>query len=127
VEEVVCLDLCGSFGAKSRFCIAIEQPGKEVTGSRRHNVRAREVERFTENLAIHLVCVFIVERRQTRQHLVEQNAERPPIYRLGVAAAREKFRRKVLWSAAECFNLSIMPQYDVLLVLPGCPIFILHV
>jgi hypothetical protein len=108
MEEVMCLDLCGSFGAKPRFCIAIQQPGKEVTGSGRHNVRAREVKRLTKDLSIHLVCVLVVERRKTRQHLIEQNAERPPVYRLGVATARQKFRREVLWGAAKCFNLSVV-------------------
>ena len=54
-----------------------------------------------ENLAIHLVGVLIVEWWQASQHLVQENAEGPPIDRLGVAAASEEFWGKILGRTTE--------------------------
>ena len=42
-------------------------------------------EGIIQDLMIHNVGVFIVKRRQTTKHLVEQDAQGPPIHRFRVA------------------------------------------
>lgn len=63
------------------------------------------MERLGKNLAVHLVGVLVVERRQSRQHLVQQHTQGPPIDSLGVALSMQKFGRKVFGCTAECVGL----------------------
>lgn len=45
--------------------------------------------------------IFLVERRKSTQHLVEEHTERPPIYGAGVALAFDEFGREVFGRAGE--------------------------
>jgi hypothetical protein len=100
-KEVVRLDLCGTVGTKATLRIAIEQARKKIPSSWGNNVTAGEGQGLLQNLAVHLIGVLIVERRQTRQHLVEQNTECPPIDRLGVSITKQQLGGKVLRSTTE--------------------------
>lgn len=100
-KEVVRLDLCGTVGTKTTLGITIKQARQEIPSSGGNNVAAREGQRFLQNLAVHLVGVLIVERRQTGQHFVEQDTESPPVHGLCVSIAKKQFGGKVLRSTAE--------------------------
>jgi hypothetical protein len=59
------------------------------------------VQWFSQDLAVHVVGVLVVERWQTRQHLVQKYTKCPPIDRLCIASASQQFRRKVFWCSTE--------------------------
>lgn len=98
---MVRLDLCGTVGTKTTLRIAIEQARKKIPSSWGDNVTAGEGQRLLQNLAVHLVGVLIVKRRQTRQHFVQQNTECPPIDSLGISVAKQQLGGKVLRSTTE--------------------------
>lgn len=102
VEEVVRLDLSRALGSQTLLCVAVEQTSEEVACSRGNDLRPREVQRLGENLAVHIVGVLVVERRETSQHLVEKDTQCPPIYRLRVATTGEKLGSKVFGRTTEC-------------------------
>ena len=102
------LDFRCTVGAQTPGSITVEQSSQEIPSGRRNDVGSREVKRLGENLAVHLVCVLIVEWWQTSQHLVEQHAKRPPIHCLGVALAVQKFRRKVFRCTTESVGLVLV-------------------
>ena len=102
VEEVVCLDLRSALCSETLLRVAVQETGEQVSCRRWHNFRARKVQRFCEDFAIHVVCVLVVERRQTRQHLVQENTKGPPIDSLGVACSRKQLWSKVFWGSTEC-------------------------
>ena len=47
-----------------------------------------------------LRSLTIVERRISCEHLVDENAQRPPIHSLAVALTGNNFRRKIVGSTA---------------------------
>ncbi len=63
VEERMSLDFGWSFGTKPVIRPSIEQLDQEVLGRQRHNLRAREMERFGKDFTIHLIRVLVVVRR----------------------------------------------------------------
>jgi hypothetical protein len=83
------LDLVGTVGTKTTRRVAIEKFGQKILRRRWDDVCAGEMERFLQDLAVHFVGVLIVERWKAGQHLVQENAEGPPIYRFGVAVPKE--------------------------------------
>lgn len=101
-EEVVGLDIGRTIGTQATLGITIKQLGEKITRRVRHNVMAWEGQRLLQDLAVHLVGVFVIERRKTSQHLVEQNTQCPPIDALGVAIAQQKLWSEVLGGTAEC-------------------------
>ena len=54
---------------------------------------------------LHKVDVLGVERRKADEHLVEEDAERPPVDFLAVADSHDHFRRQVLGRAAKGLGL----------------------
>lgn len=112
-EEVVRFDLCGAVSTETTNGITVQQSCEQITGGRWYNVAAREGQRFLQNLAVHLVDVLIVERRQTCQHLVEQDTQSPPINSLGVAIAKQKFGSKVFGSTAEGWSSRLVTRLIV--------------
>lgn len=101
IEERVCFDLRRSLGTQSVLRSTIEQLYQKIFRGWRYDIGSWEMKRFGEDLAVHLIGVFVVVRRKTCQHLVEQYAESPPIYRLVVALTKKEFRRKVFRSSTE--------------------------
>ena len=95
------LDLGRAAGTHALFRVPIEQAGEEVLRGGRDDLGPREMQGLREDLSVHLVGVLVVEGREARQHLVEQDAQRPPVDRLGVALAEQQLGREVLGSAAE--------------------------
>ena len=89
MEKVVCFDFSCALGSQSLLCVAVEQAGQEISGGRRNNLGAWEVQWLCEDLAVHVVCVLIIERRQACQHLVQEDTECPPIDSLSVAGSSE--------------------------------------
>lgn len=59
------------------------------------------MQRLSEDLAIHIVGVFIIKWWQASQHLIQQYTERPPIDSLGIASTRQELRSEVLWCSTE--------------------------
>jgi hypothetical protein len=113
VEEVVCLDLGCTLGSQPLVRIAIEEPGQQISRSRWYNLWAREVQWLSEDLAVHVVGVLVVEGWQACQHLVEKNTECQPIDRLGVASTGEELGREVLGRSTEgCGLLAERPWSD---------------
>jgi len=102
------LDFRCTVGTQTPRSITVEQPGQKIPGRRRNNIGSREMKRLGENLAVHLVCVFVVEWWQTCQHLVEQYAKRPPIHRLGVTLTVKEFWCKVFRCTAEGVGLVLI-------------------
>jgi hypothetical protein len=60
-KEVVRLDLSGTVGTQTALGITVQQTGEKITGGRWHNVATGEGQRLLQDLAVHFVCVFIVE------------------------------------------------------------------
>lgn len=102
VEEVVRLDLGGALGSQTLLCVAVEEAGQKVACSGGDDLGPREMQRLSEDLAVHVVGVLVVKGWKTCQHLVEEDTECPPIYRLCVSAASEEFRGQVLGCSAKC-------------------------
>src|SRR5690242_12391672 len=102
VEEVVRLDLGCALGSQTLLGVAVEEAGQEIACSGGDDLRPREMQRLGEDLAVHVVGVLVVKWWKTCQHLVEEDTECPPIYRLCVSAASQQFRSKVLGCSAEC-------------------------
>lgn len=100
-KEVVRLDLCGTIGTKTTLRIAIEQACEQIPGSRGNNITAGEGQGLLQNLAVHLVGVLIVERRQTSQHLVKQDTESPPVHSLGVSITKQQLGGEILRGTTE--------------------------
>jgi hypothetical protein len=84
---------------------------------------------FGQNLAVHFVCVFVVEGWQACEHFVEQDAESPPVNSFGVATAGEEFRGEVLRGTAEGWSLlaSVLWLRWLQCKLTVCPVFVFHV
>ncbi len=59
---------------------------------------------FGEDLAVHFVGIFIVVGRKSGQHLVEKNAESPPIDRFGVTLTQQELGGEVLGGTAEGYG-----------------------
>jgi len=95
------LNLTRSIGTQALAWIAIEQLSQEISSGRRHDVWAGEVQRFAENLAVHLVGILIIEGRKTCKHLVQEDAQSPPVHGLVIAVAQQQLRGKVLGCTAE--------------------------
>ena len=102
-EEVVGLDFRSTVSAQAALWVTVEKARKQILRCTGDDIRAWESKWFLENLAVHLVGVFIVERWQTSQHFVEKHAKRPPVNRLGIAVSKEQLRGKVFGSATECY------------------------
>ena len=102
MEEVVRLNLSCSLRSQTLLGVAVEEAGQKVACSRRNDLGSREVQRLSEDLAVHVVGVLVVEGRETCQHLIEEDTERPPIYRLCVTAAGQQLRGEVFGCSAEC-------------------------
>lgn len=107
VEELMGLDLRRAIHAQTFRGIAVEQFGEEITSSGRYDLGSREVKWFRQDLAIHVVSVLIVERRETCQHFVKQDSERPPIDCLGVAGTVKEFGCEIFGSTTECYGRSV--------------------
>lgn len=107
VEEWMRLDLCGTVDSEPLRCIPVQETGQKIASSRWHNLWPGKMERFGQYLAVHVVCVLVVERRQTRQHLVEEDTQSPPIDSLGVAGAMQKLGCEVFGRTAECCPVSV--------------------
>ncbi len=92
---------------RSKPCILVllQQPQDQVLSYRRDReavpLGIGEVNRATGNTVEHDALVRIVEGRDADQHLVDQNAEAPPIDGVVVADASEHLRREVLRSPTE--------------------------
>ena len=99
------LNLRCTVAAETSCGVAVEQSGQQVPGRRRYHVGPREMERLGEDFAVHLIRVLVVEWRQTRQHLVQQHTQSPPIDSLGVALSVQELRCKVFGCTAECVGL----------------------
>lgn len=100
---MVGLDLCGTTGTQTGLGVPVEQPREKIPSSRGDDFRTGEGERLLENLLVHHIGVFVIERRQTSQHLVKEDTQCPPVDGLGVAVANEQLRSKVLRSSTECY------------------------
>lgn len=111
-EEVMRLDLGGAVGTQPALRITIEQASEKVASSRGNDIAAREGQGFLEDLAVHLIGILIVEWRQAREHLVEQNAKRPPIDGLGVPIAEEQLGGKILRCSTESWLLLDIDQIE---------------
>jgi hypothetical protein len=127
VEEVVSLDLCRTLGSQALLCIAVEQSSQEVARGRWDNLWTREVQGLGENLAVHVVGVLVVERWETRQHLVQKDTESPPIDRLRVPGAGEELGCEIFWCSTERWQtlVDISMMFSTLLTV--CSVFVLHV
>jgi hypothetical protein len=101
---MVRLDFCSTIGTKSSMRVTVEESSKEVTGSWRNNIAAWEGQWFLQNLPVHVVCVLVVERWKTCQHLVEEHTKSPPVDSLGISLTKEKLRSKIFWCTAEGCN-----------------------
>lgn len=63
-------------GTKTTLVIEIKQARQKIPSN---SITAREGQRLQQDLAVHLVGALVVERRQTRQHLVEPDTKGSPI------------------------------------------------
>ena len=95
------LNLRRAISAQPAIGTAIQKLCEQVFGRGGHDLRAGEMQRFREDLAVHLVGVFVVVRRQARQHFVEEHAQRPPVDGFGVALPEQEFGGEVFGGAAE--------------------------
>lgn len=91
-EERMVLDILGAVDAKSLARISVKQTGQKRPGFRTNAIG--EAQRFGENLAVHLVGVFVVEGRKTSEHFVQEDTKSPPINAFSVAVTGKKFRSK---------------------------------
>lgn len=104
-EEVMRLDFCGAIGTQTALGVTVQQAGEKIPSGRGNNVTAGEGQWLLQDLAVHLIDGLIVERRETSQHLVQQNTKSPPVHRLGVPVTKKQFGGKIFRSSAECYNL----------------------
>jgi hypothetical protein len=88
-KEVVRLDLCGTVGTETTLRIAVEQAREKIPSSWWDDITAGESQGLLQDLAVHLVRVLVVEGGQTRQHLIEQDTQSPPIHCLRVPIAEQ--------------------------------------
>lgn len=96
------LDVGCTVGPETTLRIAVQQFREKIPRRARNNVAAGEGQRLLQDLAVHLVGVFVIEWRKTSEHLIEQDTECPPIDALGVAIAQQKLWSEVLGGTAEC-------------------------
>eukprot|EP00754_Rhynchopus_humris_P019495 Rhum_TRINITY_DN14643_c10_g1::Rhum_TRINITY_DN14643_c10_g1_i3::g.107438::m.107438 len=69
---------------------------------RRGGHAVRELQGLRLDKLVHLIQVLAVEGRQTADHLVQKDAQRPPVHRLSVASRRvQELGSQVLGGAAE--------------------------
>ncbi len=104
VEERVRLDLGRTIGAEPLGRVPVEQLRQEISGHGRHHVFVWEVERFVQDLAIHVVDHLVVERWQASQHLVEQHPEGPPVNGLIVVLGEQQLWSEVFGCSAKCIG-----------------------
>ena len=64
-----------------------------------------KLERLEEDVAVHLLRVVVIKRGQTREHLKQQRANRPPVNLLPVPLLLKNLWRHVLWRAAKRVGL----------------------
>ena len=113
VEEWVSLDFGCAIHTQTLHWISVEQASQKIACSRWHNFWAREMERFGQDLTIHVVGVLVVKRRQPRKHLVKKYTECPPVDSLCVAGAVKKFWSEILWRSTECVGLVLILHIEL--------------
>lgn len=86
-KEVVRFDFRSTIGTESAVWITIKKPSEKVPCGRGNDVAAWERQRLLQDLAIHIICVLVIERWKTRQHLIEKYTQSPPVDCLGVSLA----------------------------------------
>ena len=84
---MVRFDFCGTVGTESAVGITIKKSSEKVPCGWGNDVAAWEGQRLLQDFAIHIICVLVIERRKTRQHLVEKYTQSPPVDGLGVSLA----------------------------------------
>jgi hypothetical protein len=72
-EEMVGFDFCGAIGTKSAVRITIEESSQKIPRSGGDNIAAWEGQGFLQNLSVHIICVLVIERWKTGQHLIEKH------------------------------------------------------
>ena len=75
-KEVVRLDSCGTVGTKTTLLTEIKHLRQKIPSN---SITATEGQRLLQDLVVRLVDVLIVDRRQTRQHLLEPGTKGPLI------------------------------------------------
>lgn len=128
LKESMRLDLGSAVGSQSLDGIAIQQSGKEAASMEVHV--GGELERILKNLLVHFIGVFVIEWGKTSQHLVQKDAQSPPVNSLGVTLSEKEFRGQVLGSSTEgCTQLAYFTkstQDDILLVRSSSFMLSLH-
>lgn len=61
----------------------------------------REIDLRLLDEVVHLMLVTVEEGRDTHDHLIDEDAERPPVHRVVVTVADQHLRGKILCRAAE--------------------------
>lgn len=76
---------------------------------------ARELNLALEDLLVDSHRVVIVERIDASQHLVRENAQRPPVDWLTVALVEEHLGRQVLRRPAQCVSarLTVLGETEI--------------
>mmetsp|Transcript_46168 Transcript_46168/g.118971 ORF Transcript_46168/g.118971 Transcript_46168/m.118971 type:complete len:309 (-) Transcript_46168:476-1402(-) len=109
LEEGVLADSLGILIATSHSLLRVplEQLENEVLGGVRYLYLRREAYRVLQDLLVHLGGVFRIERRSAVCHLVDEDAETPPVYILAIALIVNNLRSKVLGGTAEGIGFGI--------------------
>mmetsp|Transcript_23181 Transcript_23181/g.54206 ORF Transcript_23181/g.54206 Transcript_23181/m.54206 type:complete len:204 (-) Transcript_23181:881-1492(-) len=93
-------------------CIPFQQLLDEGPGRRAEEGRVARVR--LENLKIHFFLVLGVEGREANKHLVDENAQAPPVHCLAVSLLRQHLRGHVLRRPTEGVRRLLRSVADVL-------------
>jgi hypothetical protein len=90
--------------AEARTCqltvlFRLRGPGQGLLGYLRSSCVIREWDVFPEDVCKRRVPVLALERRRAVKHLVDQNAQRPPIHCARMATSLDDLRRNVLFGS----------------------------
>ena len=90
----------GGTSSQTLQWVFVQKTAAQVASGRRQKV-ILEIRFLILDILVELFTVFIVERRQTNQHFIDNSTERPPVSRLAVALPLKDFRTQVFCGAAQ--------------------------
>ena len=109
LEPGMVLDLVRGVVPQPLRRLLLQQPRDQIVRLRvtpppQIHLRGHELafgHRGGEDAVVHHLAVGVVERRQSVDHLVDQDAQRPPVHALPVRHFPQDFRRQILRRAAQ--------------------------